>query len=71
MVSPEHENATIEVGTAGPATSQREQVLECPLKGASISGGTVVKNKLSGGRSSSDAQQAARPSYRKGRDTPS
>ena len=48
MVSPEHENATIEVGTAGPATSQREQVLECQLKGASISGGTVVKNKLSG-----------------------
>ena len=32
MVSPEHENATIEVGTAGPATSQREQVLECLLK---------------------------------------
>jgi hypothetical protein len=32
MVSPEHENATIEVGTAGPATSQREQVLECQLK---------------------------------------
>lgn len=70
MVSPEHENATIEVGTAGPATSQREQVLECQLKGASIPSGTVVK-KLSGGRSSSDAQQAARPSYRKGRDTPS
>ena len=70
MVSPEHENATIEAGMARPATSQREQVLECCFKSWHFELDSC-EEEMSGGRSWSDAHQAVRSSYQKGRDTPS